>query len=1040
MKKLLPILLCTFFQLHAQKALEPTRRITTEQDGMPSASYMITSPLQAKKDYIITLESPAPFSCFGVGWKTNETVQPEALTIRYRTKKKGETWSHWTTATADFSPEESPTGLYWTDALFTHDASSHDFLEILFTNPVIAANMRIDIFDGNQDGDMKITGPVKGSSEKITRACPEFPSIITRSTWCGGSAPCNSVNTAYTVTNITATHTIIHHGASPDTYTDGAAVVRSYWNYHVNTLGWSDIGYNYLIDKFGNLYQGRYNPNMPTTDVRGAHAGNSNSKSIGVNFLGNADVTIATTAQLNKLYALLGWWYNDKGLDPTTSASIPLQVSGSATKFRILGHRDVNSTTCPGDDLYSRLASMRLQTKAVIDACSSAPFSTIATDYDWRGNDFWIKYQDQSNTGEPGVAEQYEQALEFNGTDWRANASQGFFNDNFNSTIHSDWTINNGTWAISSGTLSQSNNAATNTNIYTPLSQNNSKSYLYHWKMNINGTGTARRAGLHFFISNPTLSNRGNSYLAWFRPDDGRFEFYRVEGDVLYRVVNNTLTIPVNAWLDCKISYNPQTGVMKAYMNNQLIATYTDPSPYVSGQYISFRDGNATTQFEDLKVRTSRSISAESKVTVGNTSSKFARYQSPSKTQDACRINTVILDVNGNWSDAAIKNIYVDWTPPTTVVPTINTVNTTDFNVSFTDSDNTNGSGIDRRFYSVSDFNASEWRSNTARGFTDDNFNTTLHSDWTIKTGTWQIATGTLRQSDEVTDNSNIYSPLNQTLSNRYLYSFRMNVSGTGTNKRAGFHYFINQPDQDNRGDSYFIWFRLDASALEFYKTTGNVFSRKKIVPFTMNADTWYNIDVVYDRITGEHFVYVNKLLIGEWKDSAPLSGGQYISFRNGNSKMFVDDLRVFRTRNASATITIGSNGDIRYPNAASRTGRISAVVIDTANNISTVSQKDVFANWSAALSLSETQKSLSRLYPNPNDGNFTLSFISLSGDEALINIYDQTGKIVYTEKIIPDTGENLFRIAPESGFASGSYRLQLINEGQQEIINFIRK
>ncbi len=114
--------------------------------------------------------------------------------------------------------------------------------------------------------------------------CPEFPEIITRSQWNAAVRSSVDVNASYTVTYITATHTVIHHGASPDTYTDGQAVVRSYWNYHVNSLGWTDIGYNYLVDKFGNLYQGRHNPSLPASDVRGAHAGNANSGSIGVNF------------------------------------------------------------------------------------------------------------------------------------------------------------------------------------------------------------------------------------------------------------------------------------------------------------------------------------------------------------------------------------------------------------------------------------------------------------------------------------------------------------------------------------------------------------------------------------------------------------------------------------------------------------------------------------------------------------------------------------------------------------------------------------
>jgi hypothetical protein len=136
-----------------------------------------------------------------------------------------------------------------------------------------------------------------------------------------------------------------------------------------------------LIDKFGNLFIGRKNANYLTSDVRGSHAGNSNAKSIGVNFLGNGDVTQPTTAQLNKLYSLLVWWYKRKALDPFSSADIILQSGGNGIKSRICGHKDVNigGTACPGTTIYGLLGTIRTQTAAIINACVSEPVSNIAT-------------------------------------------------------------------------------------------------------------------------------------------------------------------------------------------------------------------------------------------------------------------------------------------------------------------------------------------------------------------------------------------------------------------------------------------------------------------------------------------------------------------------------------------------------------------------------------------------------------------------------------------------------------------------------------
>ena len=153
------------------------------------------------------------------------------------------------------------------------------------------------------------------------------------------------------------THAVIHHGAAPSTYTNGAAVVYSYWVTHTVTNGWSDIGYNYLFDKDGNFYLGRHNPQLPNNDVHGAHSGNSNAYSIGCNFLGDSDApgTAPTEPQVKKCSQFLAWWFNKKGFNPVSSANITLQSGGTGNIPRICGHKDVNigGTACPGNMLYA---------------------------------------------------------------------------------------------------------------------------------------------------------------------------------------------------------------------------------------------------------------------------------------------------------------------------------------------------------------------------------------------------------------------------------------------------------------------------------------------------------------------------------------------------------------------------------------------------------------------------------------------------------------------------------------------------------------
>jgi hypothetical protein len=952
----------------AQKQLNTNDLILKNRSvelGMPFSTYAANQQFLEQETVLINIVPSHVFSCFGVGWEASDnSLDPALFKVSYRTLEPSGIWSEWIEMEGEISPDETPTEKYWTEAIFTHNAESHLELELSLTVPVATIGLQIDLFDGNfksaEDFSIKDT-PQSPDSQKGARNCPQFPTMITRAEWCGGSATCSQVLTPYTPTYISPTHIVIHHGASPNTYTDGQAVVRSYYNYHVNTLGWIDIGYNYIVDKYGNFFQGRHNPNLPTTDVRGAHAGAANSGSIGVNYPGNLDVELATPIQMQRVSELLAWWFDHKAYDPLSSESMQTQAYGVQVQPRITGHRDIGSTACPGNDLHSRLPDLRNMTNQIIDDCNNvitdvdAPETVVQATYDWRGYDFWAEFNDSDNPGGSGVDEQYYQVLDFDGTEWRANHQNGFFNDNFNTTIHPDWVTQDGAWSINTGSLFQSDEAVGNTNIYAPLTQNNQQSYLYQWSGIIAGTGTNRRSGLHFFVDDPTLPNRGNSYLAWFRADDNAFHFYKIENDVLNLVVNEPYTINTNTWYDFKVTFNPQTGVVEAFVNDDRVASYTDASPLTAGGYISLRNGDSEAYFDDLKVRTSRSF--QEKITVGPLAANDARYESPITTQDACRINSIVKDAAGNWSAQNARQIYVDWTLPTTSSTTTSSWQIEDFTVDFTDEDNVDGSGIARRFYQIIDFDGTDWRANAERGFFSDNFDQTtgIHPEWTVVNGSWNNTNGHLEQTDDAPGNTNIYAFLKQDLSNRYLYNFQFKLDGAGNNKRGGFHYFCDDPTATNRGNSYFVWFRQEFQTLEFYRVSNDTFSQEKVYPIEFQQNQWLDVKIIYDRITGETLVYMNDKLVGDWKDDNPIQTGDYISFRSGNSIMSVNNLKVYRTRFPQATITLGApTADIRYENTdpATFSAKVKSIVHDEAHNLSEIYYHDLNVDWTPPIDL----------------------------------------------------------------------------------------
>ncbi|MGB3948376.1 MAG: N-acetylmuramoyl-L-alanine amidase [Bacteroidia bacterium] len=304
------------------------------------------------------------------------------------------------------------------------------------------------------------------------------------------------------------------------------------------------------------------------------------------------------------------------------------------------------------------------------------------------------------------------------------------------------------------------------------------------------------------------------------------------------------------------------------------------------------------------------------------------------------------------WTSNSTPPPSSDNTAPTTTVSTVNAWQTGNFTATFNDADNVGGSGLEKSYYQVIDYNGTEWRANNNNGFFSDNFDASIHPDWTVANGTWSINGGALYQADEDSTNTNIYATLNQTLSNRYLYNFYGKIDGSGTNKRAGFHFFCDNAAQSNRGNSYFVWFRVDDAKLQIYEVANNVFgTAQHEVALTTFAGQWYDYKVIYDRITGKIDVYRDNQLITSWTDPSPLATGNAVSFRSGNANFAINELKVYRSRQPNtANITVGAanTNDIRYqnPNPTTFAAKIKSVCADSAGNLSSIYYHDLNIDW----------------------------------------------------------------------------------------------
>ncbi|UKN01629.1 N-acetylmuramoyl-L-alanine amidase [Paracrocinitomix mangrovi] len=289
-----------------------------------------------------------------------------------------------------------------------------------------------------------------------------------------------------------------------------------------------------------------------------------------------------------------------------------------------------------------------------------------------------------------------------------------------------------------------------------------------------------------------------------------------------------------------------------------------------------------------------------------------------------------------------------DVVAPTTSISTVGNWKTTDFTATFSDADNVGGSGVHQRFYQVIDFDGTEWRANANNGFFSDNFDATIHADWTQQVGTWGINSMKLRQSDEANTNTNIWAGCNQDNDDQWLYHFGLNISGAGGNRRGGFHFMCDDATLTNRGNSYFIWLRVDDDKIQIYKTINDTFYLQEDITYTVNENQWYDIKTVFDKATGLISLYIDDALEASWVDVAPYTTGNSVSFRSGDAIMDIENFKVYHNRGVSEMVTINTGNDIQYENLDPLThaAKVKSIVIDSAANISGIAQTLVNVDW----------------------------------------------------------------------------------------------
>ncbi len=207
------------------------------------------------------------------------------------------------------------------------------------------------------------------------------PKLISRADW-GANESWRSGRPTF---NQTIKQVHIHHTVNANDYARGdvPALIRGMYAYHTQSLGWSDIGYNFLVDRFGRGFVGR--AGGPARLVRGAHTLGFNDESTGISVIGNYETAHPTAAALSAIAGISAWKLarfdrKPRGKIRVTSTGSDRYRAGASVSLPVIdGHRDTNETACPGRHLYAALPKIRRRATRIINGAGTPSGPTEIT-------------------------------------------------------------------------------------------------------------------------------------------------------------------------------------------------------------------------------------------------------------------------------------------------------------------------------------------------------------------------------------------------------------------------------------------------------------------------------------------------------------------------------------------------------------------------------------------------------------------------------------------------------------------------------------
>ncbi len=320
------------------------------------------------------------YGAVGVTWQHGLTYADDAISVQARTLDDAG-WSGWTTI--EYHDDHGP------DPDSAEGARSRPGTEPLLVGDVAEVQVRVET-DRGAPADLTLTVIDPGHAPQTARELPAIdtgalsgdtpaapavaavgegpdadaeglalsaatftpkPKVYSRAQWGADESMRDKGSLHYFEVHAG----FVHHTVNANSYTRSQVpgILRSIYAYHVKSRGWSDVGYNFLVDRFGRIWEGR--AGGVDRPVVGAHTLNYNDNAFAMSAIGNFELVRPSRAMLEAYAALFAWKLSLHGVDAASSE----QWVGSRNFRAINGHRDAASTACPGRYLYAKIPVIR---------------------------------------------------------------------------------------------------------------------------------------------------------------------------------------------------------------------------------------------------------------------------------------------------------------------------------------------------------------------------------------------------------------------------------------------------------------------------------------------------------------------------------------------------------------------------------------------------------------------------------------------------------------------------------------------------------